>query len=147
MPFPHDLWPVFKGPSLSMNIFHKPFDTKGPLQKQKGFTLVELLAVILILGILAGVAVTMLFGYRQRAHIKTLESDLSRAYKMSLAYYVDHPGDQVTPPILTAIGYRTSTNVQFQVLDGWQDTLRITATHPGVIGFYAVDKDSRVFKQ
>ena len=95
MSFHHDLWRIFKRPSLSMNIFHKPFDTERPLQKQKGFTLVELLAVILNLGILAGVAITMLFGYRQRAHVKTVESDLSQANNTSLAYYVDNPDDQV----------------------------------------------------
>lgn len=153
MVFPHDLWRVFKRPSLStrpslsMNIFHKPSDTKRPLQKQKGFTLVELMAVILILGIMAGISITILFGYRQRAHIRALESDLSRAYKTSLAYYVDHPDDQVDLAILTATGYRPSTSVQITVVDGGQDTLRITATHPGVIGVYEVDKAGRVFKQ
>ena len=147
MAFPHDFWRVFKKPSLITNIFHKPLDTKRLLQKQKGFTLVELLTVILILGILAGISITILFGYRQRAYIRTLESDLSLVYKTSLAYYIDHPNDQVTPAILTATGYRPSTNVQITVVDGWQDTLRITATHPGVIGVYEVDKAGRIFKQ
>jgi prepilin-type N-terminal cleavage/methylation domain-containing protein len=145
--FPHKLWRVFKSPSFGMNIFHKSFDTKRPLQRQKGFTLVELLIVILVLGILAGITMTMLFGYRQRAHIRTLESDLLQAYKTSLVYFVDHPDNQVDLAILTATGYSPSTDVQITILDGGQDTLRITATHPNVIGVYEVDKTGRVFKQ
>jgi prepilin-type N-terminal cleavage/methylation domain-containing protein len=153
MPFHHDLCRVFKRPSLSMrpslsiNIFHKPFDTKRPLQKQKGFTLVELLAVIVILGILAGIAISILLNYRERAQMRTLESDLSEAYRISLAYYIDYPDDQVDLATLTANGYRPSTDVQLTVIDGGQDTLRITATHPNVIGVYEVDKAGRVFKQ
>jgi prepilin-type N-terminal cleavage/methylation domain-containing protein len=145
--FPHNLWRFFKSLSFGVNISHKPFDMKRPLQKQKGFTLVELLTVILVLGILAAITMTMLFGYRQRAHIRTLESDLLQTYKASLAYYVDHPDDQVDLAILTASGYSPSTDVRITVVDGGQDTLRITARHPNVIGVYEVDKTGRVFKQ
>ena len=147
MVFTQDLWRVFKRPSLSINIFHKPFDTKRPLQRQKGLTLVELLALILILGIMAGISITILFGSRQRAHIKSLESDLSRAYKTSLAYYIDHPDGPVDLAVLAANGFSPSNNVQITVVDGGQDTLRITATHPDVIGVYEVDKAGRVFRQ
>ncbi|MBW2260073.1 MAG: prepilin-type N-terminal cleavage/methylation domain-containing protein [Deltaproteobacteria bacterium] len=51
---------------------------------RKGFTVLELLVVVLILGKLATMAIMYLLGYREKALIATLKSDLASAYKSSI---------------------------------------------------------------
>lgn len=52
---------------------------KKPQIHQKGFTIVELLVVIVVIGILAAITVVSYTGISQRASIATLQSDLSNA--------------------------------------------------------------------
>lgn len=50
-------------------------------QKQKAFTIVELLIVIVVIGILAAITVVAYSGIQNRANETTIESDLSGAKK------------------------------------------------------------------
>ncbi|KUJ96215.1 MAG: Prepilin-type N-terminal cleavage/methylation domain-containing protein [Desulfonauticus sp. 38_4375] len=60
------------------------------MNKEKGFTLVELLIVIAIIGILAAIAIPQYSKYRQRAFNSAALSDL-RNFKTSMeAYYADN---------------------------------------------------------
>ncbi len=60
------------------------------MNKEKGFTLVELLIVIAIIGILAAIAIPQYSKYRQRAFNSAALSDL-RNFKTSMeTYYADN---------------------------------------------------------
>ena len=61
-------------------------------QKQKylGFTIVELLVVIVVIAILAAITIVSYTGITQKANATSLQSDLDNASKQLKLYYVDH---------------------------------------------------------
>ena len=57
---------------------------------KNGFTLVELLVVVAIIGILASVAIPQFSTYRMKAGNATAKSDLRNVVSAEEAYYSDH---------------------------------------------------------
>ncbi len=55
----------------------------------KGFTLVELLVVVAIIGILAAIAIPQFTQYRKKAYDSTAKSDLRNLVSAEEAYYAD----------------------------------------------------------
>jgi len=58
--------------------------------KSYGFTIVELLVVIVVIGILAVITIVSYTGVSTRATITSLQSDLANAKKQLSLYYTDH---------------------------------------------------------
>jgi len=53
-----------------------PDQPKGHVRSRCGFTIVELLAVMVIIGVLAGVAIIKFGDSKRRAHLAVMKSDL-----------------------------------------------------------------------
>ena len=66
---------------------------------QKGFTLIELMIVIAIIGILAAIAIPQFVQYRQRGYKASVQTDAKNAHTAVNAYMVDFPGS--VPPAET----------------------------------------------
>ena len=58
---------------------------------QKGFTLIELMIVIAIIGILAAIAIPQFVSYRQKGYNTDAKGELKSFYTACQAYFADNP--------------------------------------------------------
>jgi type IV pilus assembly protein PilA len=58
-------------------------------RNEKGFTLIELMIVVAIIGILAAIAIPQFSAYRERAYISAMKGDVNSVRTAEEAYFVD----------------------------------------------------------
>ena len=79
---------------------------------EKGFTLIELMIVIVVIGILATVAIPQITQVRDRARVSTVKSEFASIKPIMEMYYMDH--DQYPDDLadLAAGNYTTAAVLQ-----------------------------------
>ena len=80
-------------------------------RSEEGFTLTELLAVVLIIGTLAAIAIPAFLHTRRGAYDDMMASDLRPAVSAELAYSATNDTWTTEPADLETEGYRISTGV------------------------------------
>jgi type IV pilus assembly protein PilA len=100
------------------------------MRKNEGFTLIELMIVIAIIGILAAIAIPQFSAYRTRSYNSAAEADIRNAATAQEAYYVDRQTYVATPTSLigATYGFYTSQNVTIAGGSGAQQ-YTMTAYH------------------
>jgi type IV pilus assembly protein PilA len=105
--------------------------TKMNHKDERGFTLIELMIVIAIIGILAAIAIPQFSAYRTRAFNAASEADLRNAATAQEAYFVDNQDYASTRDQIAGAtyGFMSSTGVTVTVVSASIDGYTMTSSH------------------
>lgn len=113
---------------------------RATLSAQSGFTLIEIMVVVVILAILAGLVVPKVVGQGDKARVKTTETALSTVSNALDMYKVDNSRYPTTAQGLAALStppadaknYPEGGYIKGAPTDGWENELQYVA--PGSEG-------------
>ncbi len=111
---------------------------------QKGFTLIELMIVIAIIGILAAIAVPNFLKFKEKSYDASANHDIRNAYTAAQNYFNDYDQGIVTEMDLQEYGYKLTRFVTISIDDGTLDDLSMTTTHSKGTKTYSIDASGHI---
>ena len=116
-------------------------------RSQRGFTIVELVFVVLILSLLAAIAIPQFVAYRTRAYSAATNVAVKSAYTATQAFFSVSPGGTVSVSLLSVYGYNANVNI-ILTLGGAGKIVNFTlqAVHSGGSSTFTIDQKGDITK-
>jgi len=99
------------------------------LRVGSGFTLIEVLVVIAIIGILAAIAIPQYSAFRKRSYTAHITSDFISAATAQEAYLLDNNVYSNSLSELTSLGYVQHADINLGIVGTSTAGFRLTASH------------------
>jgi type IV pilus assembly protein PilA len=107
---------------------------------QRGFTIVELIFVVLILALLAAIAIPQFVAYRSKAYNASTNMAIKNAYSASQAFFSVSPGGMVSVSLLWVYGYNQNPNIVLTLVGaGHIASFTLQAFHSGGSSTFIID--------
>jgi type IV pilus assembly protein PilA len=102
----------------------------GPRRSSDGFTLLEILVVIAILGILSAIAIQQYSAYRSRSVDTQMKSDLKNAALAMESYFSEFRVYPNSLAKITSVGFRQTAGVSLMITVVSPSAYTLTASKP-----------------
>jgi type IV pilus assembly protein PilA len=96
----------------------------------KGFSLLELLVVVAIIGLLAAIAIPQFVSYRARAVDSQMKSDLKNAALAMDSYFAEKKEYPTSVAAIISVGFNQTEGVALTIVVPTPSSFTITATKP-----------------
>ncbi|HSK30796.1 MAG TPA: prepilin-type N-terminal cleavage/methylation domain-containing protein [Candidatus Limnocylindria bacterium] len=104
---------------------------KGRDQHEYGFSLIEILVVLAVLGLLAAIAIPQFIEYRRQSIDAQMNSDLRNAAVAVESYYAKQSFYPASIAEITTYGFQATAGVDLTIVIDSPTAYTITATKPG----------------
>ena len=110
--------------------------------RQKGFTLIELMIVIAIIGILAAIAIPQFVSYRQKGYNTQAKAELKSFYTACQAYFAESRASDCSEAAVSQ-WFTRSSNVTITPTTG-QSMINTTAKHDAGPSTYTITNGGNI---